>query len=198
MKYTKKMKLVELDDISQPNKDFHHNTWPISDESYSKPYVLSSLDHLMEGILRKSGISDIDKWQLYNQSLQKYLNFVKVQSKKPEIMQNHSEDTQSYRNLTNRDDAFCTSNDLSLISGVAPLHDSLNSISVPSVKSFFEKVRESDASFVNNNSNVSMMSSSTNGELPQNHFVSNKRKEQIPNRKRSLTYGECSPVYKST
>lgn len=190
------MQLVELDNINQPINNYQHNSIPINDETYSKPYVLSALDQLMDGILRKSGISDGDKWQLYNQSLQKYLNFVKLQSKKPQNLQNLQNPSESYRNLSKVDSAFCVPNDLSFnISGIEPLRDSLDSISVPIVRNFFEKIRENDGNFNNNYMMSSSSSLSKNEEIAQSQAsTSESPKNKKSNRKRSLTYHDFSPV----
>lgn len=141
------MKLVELNSECNPNNQLQRNV--ISDEAYSKPYVLSNLDRLMDGILRKPGISDGDKWLLYNQTLQRYLNFVKAQSKSHHSSQNNNitEIIQPQENFTPLENTFNAPDDLSFnISGVMPLRDSLDSISAPNVRNFFERLRENDLS----------------------------------------------------
>lgn len=147
MKYAKKMKLVELDDSNISSYAVNNNR--IDDETYSKPYVLSSLDNTMNEIL-KAPMSDGDKWQLYSQALHRYLNHLKHTSRKidsnfsypknseekdPFNVSLHSLD--SIRNTfgtTSRRDAF-------EMSGVDTIRDSLDTISQPTVRNFFENAR---------------------------------------------------------
>lgn len=75
MKYTKKMKLVEFKDGAQqpqiPNYIYNNDT------TYAQPKVLLNLDKSMSDILFSQNLSDNDKCSLYNQTLQRYLHFVK-------------------------------------------------------------------------------------------------------------------------
>ena len=137
------MKLVELDSIDQTNNDFIHTSSPISDETYSKPYVLSALDRLMNDILKKSGLSDGEKWQLYNQTLQRYLNFVKAQSKEKNSASTSIQTKSCDSNLDDTRRDFTLLRDSSFnMSGVEPIRDSLDTISVPVVRDFFMNARE--------------------------------------------------------
>lgn len=138
------MKLVEIDDNALSpcaNSSVH-----IDDESYSKPRVLSTLDNVMNKVLRAQ-ISDADKWMLYSQTLQKYLNHAKVNSRKSDcnfaypvndsksVFEKEKEDTFNFSlgNISNE------------ISGIDRIRDSLDSISQPSVKSFFENARQQNS-----------------------------------------------------
>lgn len=211
MKYAKKMKLVEVDDISSTNEDTHQHRHKVSDENYSKPYVLSSLDQLMSDILSKKGISDVEKWQLYSQSLQKYLNFVKTLSEKSQTSINHSEVNQKVRpkdssilftpseisdfNLSNPVD------DSLNLSVLTPIRDSIDSISAPRVRHFFERAREMEAT--NNKSSTSIKEI---GEIAEsvpihepmeiNYPVGRKIKKASNknNRRSSLMYQPWSPI----
>lgn len=137
------MKLIELDSIDQTNNEFIHTSSPISDETYSKPYVLSALDRLMNDILKKSGLSDGEKWQLYNQTLQRYLNFVKAQSKEKNSASTSIQSKAYDSNLDDTRRDFTLLRDSSFnMSGVDPIRDSLDTISVPVVRDFFMNARE--------------------------------------------------------
>lgn len=156
MKYAKKMKLVEIDDSNISSNVINNSR--IADEDYSKPFVLSTLDNVMNEIL-KAPMSDFDKWQLYSQTLQRYLNRVKVTSRKTEPNFTYPENNEerkrekdpfnfslhpldSIKNTlgsTSRLDPF-------EISGVEPIRDSLDSISQPAVRNFFENARKSNVS----------------------------------------------------
>lgn len=104
----------------------------------------------MNEILKTPSISDFDKWQLYSQALQRYLNQVKFTSQKfdhnssPPQKDNNCISTveESFRNPCNN--SFNFSPHSMDISGVYPIRDSLNSISQPVVRNFFEKARESN------------------------------------------------------
>lgn len=73
------MKLVEIDDRGLTT--CVNNPMIIDDESYSKLRVMSNLDNVMNEIL-KTPMSDAEKWTLYSQVLQKYLNHAKISSRK--------------------------------------------------------------------------------------------------------------------
>lgn len=130
------MKLVEVDDSTL----LSHTNNTIDDESYSKPRVLSTLDNVMNEILRAQ-IPDADKWKLYSQALQRYLNHAKVNSTKnaPIIGNTNPEDNPFNFSLGSFSERF--QNDVNM-SGVQPLRDSLDSISQPSVRNFFEQARD--------------------------------------------------------
>lgn len=117
MKYTKKMKLVEFkDDIQQP----HNPNYTYNDTAYAQPKVLHNLDGTMSEILFNNELSDIDKCTLYNQTLQRYLHFVKQNQKQPST--NHN--TQTTQHIPESFD---------------------NTVLSSPVRSFFENVRNSNA-----------------------------------------------------
>lgn len=188
MKYAKKMKLIEVDDNTVHTRG-DNNTY-IDDEHYVKPRVLSTLDDIMNEILKTPSISDVDKWQLYSQALQRYLNHVK-------ITYHNSTHSERENNATAPvEDTFrnpCNSSlNFSLpqfdMSGMEPMRDSLDRISQPTVRNFFEKVRESNGQ---NNLPVSPSSSSTSSDKRgvdpqqyQNFNPTNRRmkKQRFPRR----------------
>lgn len=140
MKYAKKMKLVEIDndDIST-----HTNNSRINDEEYAKPHVLSPLDNIMNKILKTPFISDGEKWRQYSQALQRYLNHVKITSRKIDYNSSYTENREKddYNSISSIADPFNFSIPSHDISGLYPIRDSLDSISQPVVKSFFERAR---------------------------------------------------------
>lgn len=140
MKYAKKMKLIEIDDINVPSPA--NNSINIDDENYSKPRVLSTLDNIMNEILSKPIISDVDKWQLYSQALQRYLNHVKHTSQRLNYNPLPPENVKSV--VSTVEDPFNFSLPQNDMSGVYPIRDSLDSISQPAVRDFFEKARKSN------------------------------------------------------
>lgn len=187
------MKLVEIDDNNILS--YANNNSRVDDEDYSKPRVLSTLDNDMNEILR-AAISDVDKWQLYSQTLQRYLNRVKVTSRKIDSNSSYPEnneknkremdsfnfslpsmgipDLDSFRNTigtTSRAHQF-------EMSGVEPIRDSLDSISQPVVRNFFQNAR---------NANVSMSTSSPSNveegdRVPQPKKRKAKKTKGIPRR----------------
>lgn len=137
MKCAKKMRLVEVDDI--PNN--YSNT--ITDENYTKPRMLSSLDNKMMEILKSNSLHDFDKWMLYNQTLQRYLKFVENG--------NTQAIHQTGKKHSVKDDSSFSHSPLppfELIDNVTT-RDSLDAISLPGVREFFEKARQ-----VNNTDNM--------------------------------------------
>lgn len=135
MKYTKKMRLVEMDSDNIDNHSIMRFDSSQSEEKYADPKVLSTLDKAMCEILKNNDINDADKWTLYNQVLQRYLSFAKKKV-----------DNKTNINIKKKtceiplDFTRFSPNE----SGVFPLRDSLDAISVPEVRSFFEKVRENE------------------------------------------------------
>lgn len=132
------MKLVEVDDNSLSTCT-NNNNMHIDDSSYSKPRVLSTLDNVMNGIL-EGKMSDADKWLLYSQALQRYLNHAKINSRKADSnfvspVSKNMNGKDEYEDIFN----FSLDNDMS---GINTLRDSLDSISQPVVRSFFEQARQ--------------------------------------------------------
>lgn len=141
------MKLVEIDD---------NNLSPtgnigviLDDNSYSNPRVMSTLDNAMNEILR-APMSDGDKWKLYSQALQRYLNHSKNISRKNDRNSSCPINNDGNKGVPAEESAF----NLSIghiphqfdMSGVDFIRDSLDSISQPSVRSFFERARENNIS----------------------------------------------------
>lgn len=147
MKYAKKMKLVEIDDASL-SPSCANNIMRIDDDSYSKPSVMSTLDNTMNEILRLP-ISDVDKWKLYSQALQRYLNHSKFISGNYSHPVNNNESKNKAQSVAENSFNFPFDN-ISIqnqfdMSGLEPIRDSIDSISQPSVRNFFEKARESNS-----------------------------------------------------
>jgi len=158
MKYAKKMKLVEIDDRDIPMLTNNNNS--IDDENYTKPRVLSSLDDIMNKILKIPDISDLEKWKLYSQALNRYLNHAKITSRN---MTNNFSTPQ----LTEKDcdqKSFMADNTFNFtlpqfeMSGVEPIRDSIDSITQPIVKDFFQKARNS---ITHNNETANVRRSNT-------------------------------------
>lgn len=140
------MKLVEVDDNNNISSPVNACT-AVDDDNYSKPRILSTLDSVMNKILNAPSISYTDKWLLYSQALQRYLNHVKMNSQKtidklpiPETNISDNavlDDKFNYLipriNISNTD-----------MSGIEPIRDSLDSITQPAVRSFFERARNKD------------------------------------------------------
>lgn len=135
------MKLVEIDDNMHTSCS---NVPRIDDDSYLKPSVLSTLDGIMNEILR-APISDGDKWTLYSQALQKYLNHAKVTTKKPDC--NFSYSPNKKEAIPGPEETFNFSLGSSSesprldMSGIPRIRDSIGSISQPTVRNFFEQAR---------------------------------------------------------
>lgn len=141
------MRLVEIDDISSSTCANYDNR--IDDDSYSKPCVMSTLDNAMNEILL-APMPDGEKWKLYTQTLQRYLNHSKFNARKIDSNFSLPEKDNGSRNITFQpaENSF----NLSLenfsptqqfdMSGVDYLRDSLDSISQPAVRNFFEKARK--------------------------------------------------------
>lgn len=151
MKYTKKMKLVELDNGHLENNMQCSSL--LSDSNYTAPRVFSTLDELMNKILNAADLSDNDKWILYNQTLQRYLNYMKnINRQKPSIqsesqaIQNRTISDIRPQDVTLSDFRANTSlsfnNSINDMTGVETMRDSLDSIQQPNVRTFFENLRE--------------------------------------------------------
>lgn len=145
MKYAKKMKLVDIDDNTthQPNNLYQTLQ---SDKNFVAPRTLSMLDGSMHDILNRRDLPDSEKWMLYNQTLQKFLNYMKSARSqhtlhKPSSPSTHHTPVQSEQrnhSLNLFDDRI---SDHSL-SGIFPLRDSIDLISQPNVRNFFQQMRE--------------------------------------------------------
>lgn len=153
MKFAKKMKLIEIGDNNISSHAYNNDRY-IDDEDYSKPRVLPTLDNIMNEILSAANISDVDKWRLYSQALQRYLNQLKIASKKnaDEIKSRHDHNsTYPEKNNNNHfqtlEDTFNFSLPQFDMSGVEPIRDSLDSISQPAVRNFFERARNTNSCF---------------------------------------------------
>lgn len=141
------MKLVEIDDNNlSPSGNIGVI---IDDNSYSKPRVMSTLDNVMNEILR-APITDSDKWKLYSQALQRYLNHSKNISKKNDRNISCPINNDGNKGIPVEENSFNFSigdipNQFDM-SGVELIRDSLDSISQPSVRNFFERVRGNNIS----------------------------------------------------
>lgn len=124
MKFAKKMRLVEIDNDFSNDHSMNQSKLNSDDEKYTQPKVLSTLDKMMDEILRQNGLCDADKWTLYNQVLRRYL--VNVKNKKDASILDFSKCNNILESTRNSHD----------------VRDSLDSISEPAVRSFFEKARE--------------------------------------------------------
>lgn len=167
MKYAKKMKLIEVDDI---NIEPHGNSNHIDDENYSKPRVLSPLDNVMNEILHTSFISDAEKWRVYSQALQRYLNHVKITSKKINYSTPYPDTNNKNISIPALDDTEkfnFTIPDVDM-SGLYPIRDSLDSISQPIVRNFFQAARNVGTNYRQSASEgESIGSQSTNRKINQ-------------------------------
>lgn len=153
MKYAKKMQLVEINkDTMNQNDNLQCNDIQ-SDLNYASPRVLSTLDRSMSDILKRNDMSDGDKWLLYNQSLHRYLNFMKQikQNEAPkeqiaQISKDQIASTPAKQSLDsfNLYQPFNLHQSISDMSGVARIRDSLESINQPNVREFFERMRENN------------------------------------------------------
>lgn len=133
MKYAKKMRLVEFDSAT-PNLHHMYNQL-LPDKEYAEPRVLSKLDSSMSEILNRNDIPDSKKLIFYNQLLRKYLHFT-----------NKNNSPQS--NNVDLEDSFTQPTMTELLPGRV----SLDNITQPSVREFFESLREENTGPSNNNS----------------------------------------------
>lgn len=177
------MKLVEIDDTNL--SPCTNNGTHIDDDSYTKPCVMSTLDNAMNEILR-APISDGDKWKLYSQALRRYLSHSKFTSRKFDDNVSYPITVNESRNKdTSAENLFNLSlGDISLpnqldISGVERIRDSIDSISHPNVKNFFEKAREANII-----SNTSLSSSNAEAEVPPKQRRKKKPSNPISVRRR--------------
>lgn len=143
MKYAKKMKLVDIDDVTHSSSGPSNHSMP-SDDNFITPRILSLLDNAMNDILNRSDVDDGEKWILYNQSLQRYLNYMK-KTRSPNINTQHATNTQlsgseQWNRSLNPFDSHTSDHNLT---GIVPIRDSIDNISQPNVRQFFEHARES-------------------------------------------------------
>lgn len=165
MKYAKKMKLVDIDDTSQPCTQ--QSKLP-TDDDFMAPRIFSTLDSFMNGILNRRDINDGEKWILYNQALQKYLSHMKslrTKNSSAQLPTNHIQSDQNYSNVT--PSPFNKNISDADITGIFPIRDSIDTISNPAVRSFFEQMRDSDG----NNGGMSQLSPHQQSPLAINHSL---------------------------
>lgn len=155
MKYAKKMKLIDIDETTptHPSNDLHQ-----SDANFVTPRTLSMLDGAMNDILNRCDIPDGEKWILYNQTLQKFLNYMKKarsQDKLPSTIHNTIPDQRNQSLSDQRNQSRATfdgrMSDNSL-SGIFPMRDSIELIQQPAVRDFFQQFSENVAENPANNS----------------------------------------------
>lgn len=144
MKYAKKMKLVPIDDCDIHQDTKHRKQYESlpSDTDFTTPRILSILDNEMSDILKRSDIADRQKWLLYNQTLQRYLTFLKnnrVQNPtQPQQSNVEPSDIERFNSFDSLTDPFPENN----ISDIIEIRDSLDSITQPHVRQFFESARQ--------------------------------------------------------
>lgn len=153
MKYTKKMRLVEIDDVEGENtkKDSQYMyTINDSDDAYTKAKVLSSLDKEMSSILRNNEMNDYDEWNLYKRSFQRYMNFIE-NTKKPENILNTttSSDKKKQKDwLNNTYNSFNTDHPPRYTrvfdTEIPPQRDSIDKVTSQPVREFFENMGASN------------------------------------------------------
>lgn len=185
MKYTKKMKLVDIDEIPLEQNNI---ATTMSDSNYASPRVLSSLDNIMSGVLNRNDLDDTDKWILYNQSLHRYLNFIKNQNQQQSIAKNHNQQPNN-NDFEYTPSLFKPAHSQFEISGVETLRDSLDSISQPIVREFFEKVRNNGCgeSSPNRSLNSSAMDIAEDCDLDIAQLRGNRRNQAKPPKKKRNT-----------
>lgn len=98
MKYCRKMKLVDCDEnLPEINSEsIQRVICTNEDDFYKNPHILSNLDKEMEKIIHQSNISDYDKWLLYNETLRRYLYFIR----QPELHKNINERNSEHNSQT--------------------------------------------------------------------------------------------------
>lgn len=105
-------------------------------------------------------MSDGEKWTLYSQALQKYLNHTKISTRKNDANILPVNNNESNRFPVEESFNFSLGNISGRpsleMSGIMPLRDSLDSISQPAVRNFFEQARVANASVSEPENNVSM------------------------------------------
>lgn len=140
MKYAKKMKLVDIDDAIPSSTVHLHQKIPTDDE-FSASRTLSILDSSMNEIMNRQDIDDGEKWILYNQILQRYLNHLKkIQTSNTTTERIQSGQDQRIDTPSPFQDRLVEHD----ISGIFPIRDSLETISQPNVRNFFVQARRKD------------------------------------------------------
>lgn len=167
MKYAKKMKLVDIDEAtSHQSHDSHHTLQ--SDTNFVAPRTLSLLDRAMNDILNRCDIPDNEKWMIYNQTLQKFLSYMRNKRTQDTIQNSpstrHKSIQSEQRNHTqNTFDRHISNFSLNDIFPVTDARDSIDLISPPIVREFFEQARvktiENEVDDMANISGVSRLSS---------------------------------------
>lgn len=149
MKYAKKMRLVEINDDEYTNThtkniDQHIYTMNDSDDTYFKPKVLSSLDKEMDAILRNSEMNEYDKWNLYKRTLHKYLNFIDTTRKSGNVSDTSSNKEKNQKDwLNNTFTEHPPRYTRVFDTAASPKRDSLDKVTAPLVREFFENIRAS-------------------------------------------------------
>lgn len=141
MKFAKKMRLVEFDSTA-PNLEHMYNQL-LPDNEYAKPRVLSKLDSSMSEILNRNDIPDSKKLIFYNELLRKYLHFTNKNNSAHLVQSNNDVIPPSNFDLG---DSFTQRSMTDLLPG----RDSLDNITQPSVRDFFESLREENRQPSNN------------------------------------------------
>lgn len=186
------MKLVDIDDMSHHSANQSYLALP-SDEKFTASRTLSMLDNSMNAILNRSDINDGEKWALYNQTLQRYLNHMRKTQKSntqqfPRNIQFNDEDQSNHT-----PEAFNNCISDHDITGIFPIRDSIETITQPNVRQFFHQARQSDANQLSpiqhmSLDNNSMINFNRSPELQQHQpmpILTTKRTEKIiPNRTR--------------
>lgn len=170
MKYAKKMKLIDIDDdTASSNRESSYQALQ-SDDKFTASRTLSFLDNSMNDILNRSDIDDNEKWLLYNQTLQKFLAYMKstrTTSTKPSTI--HHQSAQSFSSIPDERNISYSPFDRHIsdnnISGIFPLRDSLDSITQPVVKEFFQNARVNDPKTNALQSQLSPISHNTSNNL---------------------------------
>lgn len=187
------MKLVEIDENNFSS--YSNNAAQIDDDSYSKPRVMPTLDSAMNEILR-APISDGDKWKLYSQTLQRYLNHAKFTARKIDTNYSYLDKAENKNDSippSQPENTFDISFDgvsptsLFNMSGISNIRDSIDGISQPSVRNFFEKAREINTIPTITPSKIDKVN------VPDSHQSKKKSKKQAPNR-RFLPYRSSAGV----
>lgn len=143
------MKLIDIDE-STPHQNSYHTMQ--SDTNFVAPRTLSMLDGAMNDILNCSEIPDNEKWILYNQTLQKFLSYMKNKRTQDAIQKSHflpNQHTPIQSKQQNQTPATFDQRMLNhSLNDIFPLRDSRDSIdliSQPIVREFFENARASAA-----------------------------------------------------
>lgn len=209
MKYTKKMRLIDVDDdVTQPNIDSKYQLHP-SDYNFAAPRMLSILDNSMSEILNRRDMDDGEKWIHYNQTLQKFLNYMKKM--RPPSTQ-HPPPEQQNQTIDAFDGHISENN----ITGVQPIRDSLEYISQPSVRDFFIQLRDNNSNTNNicQSSPIAATSTSSNQHSlmsiddahttprsrpqPQHSKIKTTKKKRAPKRNAANPMSNAQPTKKSS